>query len=659
MRKKPVKSTSVGSDLKRRIVKKQQGGVASYINVNEPVLQYNNDGWIPMQDAFSEYNLPTKIKPHNEEPLPIAIKAVDTKEERAKTESERKPVKQNAFINGLRPIIEQTLKRRGLDTKWTDHLVAQAALESGWGKSESGKFNLSGIKGKGSEKNTKEYINGKMVNTRDSFRDYKDYNDWADNYINLLSNKRYGKAWTLSEDQFMPYIINAGYATDPNYISKYNKVLAEVKKYEDGGRIRRFQNAGIIARDNTRMPTVIAPKLKEQPQIPIPNQTYLSQAPSKEIIENNNLMQRRRELGNTITQFGTNLLDALKIGMSFANPAAGMALGLSDAGISAANGDYVSGGVQAGLEMLPYGISKLPAAKRIVKQGVKTYGTKAANAVEDIFPKTVDRFHTWNALDNMKHASVDDVFEAKRSRLLAQHPNYDFIDRSQMEKEFIGELSPKTYAEKVTPFPPARIKKINSTPPEVSSSSLTRWLVRKHPERKMDLYMNKEIYDRDASDIFSSFTDFDGIHLGTQKFNPKLTPKDKGFFDGVTDTKFNRGTNKAHEFDHYVSVPTRKEAEELERLLGNVGKDFEGYYNMYNQTEKKARLGQFKDLFLLKGKTPISKSQTRTAIKMYTHPNYFGTFDNFTGLIGPLKKVDPTELSDFMNKTSLKNGGIL
>lgn len=236
MRKKPVKSTSVGSDLKRRIVKKQQGGVASYINVNEPVLQYKN--WIELPDVFSEYNLPTKLQ--NEEPLPIAIKAVDTKEERTKTESEKKPVKQNAFINGLRPIIEQTLKRRGLDTKWTDHLVAQAALESGWGKSESGKFNLSGIKGKGSEKNTKEYINGKMVNTRDSFRDYKDYNDWADNYINLLSNKRYGKAWTLSEDQFMPYIINAGYATDPNYISKYNKVLAEVKKYEDGGRIRRF-----------------------------------------------------------------------------------------------------------------------------------------------------------------------------------------------------------------------------------------------------------------------------------------------------------------------------------------------------------------------------------------------------------------------------------
>ena len=385
MRKKPVKSTSVGSDLKRRIVKKQQGGVASYINVNEPVLQYNND-WIELPDAFSEYNLPTKIKPHNEEPLPIAIKAVDTKEERAKADSERKPVKQNAFINGLRPIIEQTLKRRGLDTKWTDHLVAQAALESGWGKSESGKFNLSGIKGKGSEKNTKEYINGKMVNTRDSFRDYKDYNDWADNYINLLSNKRYGKAWTLSEDQFMPYIINAGYATDPNYISKYNKVLAEVKKYENGGRIRRFQNAGIIARDNTRMPTVIAPKLKEQPQIPIPNQTYLSQAPSKEIREANNFNKKMTDVqnfGESLKQQGMNLRDGAAVMMSMLVPPAGMVLGLGDASINAAQGNYTEGAIQAGLEMLPYGLNKVSKSISKIAPKVKRFANKSNNFVPD------------------------------------------------------------------------------------------------------------------------------------------------------------------------------------------------------------------------------------------------------------------------------------
>ena len=69
-----------------------------------------------------------------------------------------------------------------------------------------------------------------MINIKDSFKDYKNYEDWANQYINLLTNKRYGKAFSMSEQEFMPYIIKQGYATDPNYISKYNKVLNEVKK---------------------------------------------------------------------------------------------------------------------------------------------------------------------------------------------------------------------------------------------------------------------------------------------------------------------------------------------------------------------------------------------------------------------------------------------
>ena len=249
MRKKVVKSTSVGSDLKKRMVKRQQGGTlsASYINVEEPVLQYDNNGWIPVEDVFSDYNLPTQLNKTKEEPLPEAVKYTGTEE--AKDESEKKPIKQNAFINGLRPIISDTLKNRGIDTKWTDHLVAQAALESGWGKSESGKFNLSGIKGKGTTRSTKEYINGKMINTKDSFKDYKNYEDWANQYINLLTNKRYGKAFSMSEQEFMPYIVKQGYATDPNYISKYNKVLNEVKKYEVGGKIQRFKDGKPLKND--------------------------------------------------------------------------------------------------------------------------------------------------------------------------------------------------------------------------------------------------------------------------------------------------------------------------------------------------------------------------------------------------------------------------
>ena len=51
-------------------------------------------------------------------------------------------------------------------------------------------------------------------------------------------------------------------------------------------------------------------------------------------------------------QVGLDLRDYAAVGTSMLNPAAGMVLGLGDAGISAAKGDYVSGGVQAGLEML-------------------------------------------------------------------------------------------------------------------------------------------------------------------------------------------------------------------------------------------------------------------------------------------------------------------
>ena len=40
-------------------------------------------------------------------------------------------------------------------------LVAQSALESNWGKSQSGKFNFGGIKGKGTIRKTREVIKWK------------------------------------------------------------------------------------------------------------------------------------------------------------------------------------------------------------------------------------------------------------------------------------------------------------------------------------------------------------------------------------------------------------------------------------------------------------------------------------------------------------------
>ena len=114
-------------------------------------------------------------------------------------------------------------------------------------------------------------------------------------------------------------------------------------------------------RDNTRINSKLEPRLKKKEEKELPdNRTYLSQAPSKDIREANNLnhtLKQIQDFGDKLKQVGLDLRDYAAVGTSMLNPVAGMVLGLGDAGISTAKGDYVSGGVQAGLEMLP-GVGK-------------------------------------------------------------------------------------------------------------------------------------------------------------------------------------------------------------------------------------------------------------------------------------------------------------
>lgn len=178
-------------------------------------------------------------------------------------------------------------------------------------------------------------------------------------------------------------------------------------------------------RDNTRINSKLEPRLKKKEEKELPdNRTYLSQAPSKDIREANNLnhtLKQIQDFGDKLKQVGLDLRDYAAVGTSMLNPAAGMVLGLGDAGISAAKGDYVSGGVQAGLEMLPYGG---PLIKKGAKSGIKTYGTKAANLMEDITPRWSEKFHTWNAKDNINNMTAEQVINNKKSRLKAIKPDY-------------------------------------------------------------------------------------------------------------------------------------------------------------------------------------------------------------------------------------------
>lgn len=119
-------------------------------------------------------------------------------------------------------------------------LLAQAALESGWGRhipeARDGRssHNLFGIKagpawkGPTVEVDTKEYRNGRMVTERASFRAYESFGDSFADYVNFLrSNPRYQDALakTHSASGFMHGLQKAGYATDPRYAAKVTAVM--------------------------------------------------------------------------------------------------------------------------------------------------------------------------------------------------------------------------------------------------------------------------------------------------------------------------------------------------------------------------------------------------------------------------------------------------
>ena len=144
------------------------------------------------------------------------------------------------FVNTLLPYAEQAAEKLGLDPRV---LVAQAALETGWGKAVgklnngNSSFNLFNIKagsqytGNQYAKNTIEYLNGTPKLEAAKFRAYNNYQESFNDYVNLIQNSpRYQDALRQSSDSeaYLNGIQKAGYATDPNYAEKVNRVLVSM-----------------------------------------------------------------------------------------------------------------------------------------------------------------------------------------------------------------------------------------------------------------------------------------------------------------------------------------------------------------------------------------------------------------------------------------------
>ncbi|MGN6512752.1 MAG: flagellar assembly peptidoglycan hydrolase FlgJ [Lysobacteraceae bacterium] len=132
-----------------------------------------------------------------------------------------------AFVRSLWPHAQQTAAALGVPAK---ALVAQAALETNWGKrlAGGGSHNLFGIKagahwlGGQVSAATHEFVGGMRVARRAAFRAYHSAADAFADYAKLLSGPRYAAARGTGEDtrRFAQALQHAGYATDPAYAAK-------------------------------------------------------------------------------------------------------------------------------------------------------------------------------------------------------------------------------------------------------------------------------------------------------------------------------------------------------------------------------------------------------------------------------------------------------
>lgn len=141
-----------------------------------------------------------------------------------------------AFVSSLLPYAKRYAEKLNLDPKL---LLAQAALETGWGKfvmrtvDGISSHNLFGIKsdkswdGDSTTVKTLEFESGQLQQKTADFRAYDSHEQSFADYVQFISNKpRYQKA-VESADQATHYINElqaAGYATDPEYANKIKQI---------------------------------------------------------------------------------------------------------------------------------------------------------------------------------------------------------------------------------------------------------------------------------------------------------------------------------------------------------------------------------------------------------------------------------------------------
>ncbi len=198
-----------GMGIADMLVKQLQGGLGT------PVPDKKNPA--ALSDAFDQKEGSTvagEMKTSIKKPVPVSFSS------------------HAEFVDTLMPYAEQAADE--LDVA-PQVLIAQAALETGWGQhvqklpNGQSSYNLFNIKadsrwnGDSFKVKTLEYHDGIAQQENASFRSYSSYQESFRDYVEFIQNNpRYEKALDTVADPegYMQELQQAGYATDPKYADK-------------------------------------------------------------------------------------------------------------------------------------------------------------------------------------------------------------------------------------------------------------------------------------------------------------------------------------------------------------------------------------------------------------------------------------------------------
>ena len=171
----------------------------------------------------------------------------------------------NEFIEQIADCVEKYAYVYGIEVH--SPIIAQAILESGWGKSSlaSKYHNYFGLKcggawkGKSVNMATKEeYKVGTLTNIRDNFRVYDSMEDGVKGYFDFINYSRYANLKGVKDpEEYCRRIKADGYATSSTYVDTLLKVIrdnnltrfdtdVEKPKKEEGDNMKKEELTGEV-----------------------------------------------------------------------------------------------------------------------------------------------------------------------------------------------------------------------------------------------------------------------------------------------------------------------------------------------------------------------------------------------------------------------------